>query len=200
MYRNRDFEIGAITGLFRGTAGTGAANHAVGSQVYDMGRGNLLMKQWQDYVDVDNQLGDGSTVSFTADNLELSNFPTEGFSSEPFDYSGIYEYVDGEWVRSPASNALNGQPGSYDYGKSPADYIEVFIGGIRQLTGYSVDFEPLSPFVTVTFDVPPPDGQMVTLLVRHGRSWYTPGVYEPSNGLALQETDNPAARFLCGIT
>ena len=200
MYRNRDFEIGAITGLFRGTAGTGAANHAVGSQVYDMGSGNLLMKQWQDYVDVDNQLGDGSTVSFTADNLELSNFPTEGFSSEPFDYAGIYEYVDGEWVRSPASNAFNGEPGSYDYGKSPAEYIEVFIGGIRQLSGYSVAFEPLSPFITVTFDVPPPDGQMVTLLVRHGKSWYTPGVYEPSNGLALQETDNPAARFLCGIT
>lgn len=205
MYRQRDQDGGYITGLFRGTGGTAAAPHEAGSTVYDMGRGNLLTKYYQDYITVDDQLGDGSTTSFTANNLELSYFPLEAYDETAFDFAGIYvisgyDPISGLpiWVRSAASNEFNNKPGSFDYGKSPADYIQVFIGGIRQMSGYSVAFEPLQPYVTVTFDVPPPDGQMVTLLVRHGRSWYNVGVGVPSDGIALQETDNQAARFLCG--
>jgi hypothetical protein len=156
MYRKRDLQLGAITGLYRGTAGTGAAAHTVGADIFDMGRGNLLMSQYQDYVSVEEQLGDGATDTFTANNLAVSDF-------DP-------------------------------------DYVQVFVGGIRQTLGYTVTYSVSVPYVTVTFATAPPDGQMVTLLVRHGKSWYTPGVSTASNGVALQETNNPAARFLTGTT
>jgi hypothetical protein len=72
--------------------------------------------------------------------------------------------------------------------------IEVYLGGIRQYTGYTITAE--NP-VTVEFAVAPPDGVQVTILVRRGVWWYdiaTPAEREQS----LQETPNPAARFLRG--
>jgi hypothetical protein len=51
MYRVCDVGTNTVSGLMRGTAGTGAANHEIESPVYDMGRGNLLYESYQDYVD-----------------------------------------------------------------------------------------------------------------------------------------------------
>ena len=51
----------------------------------------------------------------------------------------------------------------------------------------------------VVFDVAPAAGQQVTLLVRHGVTWYQRGVDTPSNGVALQQTNTAAARFLRGL-
>jgi hypothetical protein len=72
--------------------------------------------------------------------------------------------------------------------------VEVYLGGIRQYTGYTIT--NLDP-VTVEFDTAPPAGIQVTILVRRGVWWYnvaTPAEREQS----LQESDNPAARFLRG--
>jgi hypothetical protein len=72
--------------------------------------------------------------------------------------------------------------------------VEVYLGGIRQYTGYTItDLDP----VAVEFDIAPPAGILVTILVRRGVWWYnvaTPAEREQS----LQETDTPAARFLRG--
>ena len=46
---------------------------------------------------------------------------------------------------------------------------------------------------------PPPDGVEVTILQRRGVTWYAPGVDTPSDGVALQETNTQAARFLRGL-
>jgi hypothetical protein len=51
---------------------------------------------------------------------------------------------------------------------------------------------------TVEFDTAPPEGVQVTILVRRGVSWYAPGINTPSNGVALQDTETQAARFLRG--
>ena len=101
------------------------------------------------------------------------------------------------------------QPDSYDFATGyttyenvdyvtvpPADFIEVYVGGIRQFSGFGIDF---SPTATITFDTPPAAGREVTVISHHGTSWYTPGVSTASNGIALQETDTPAARFLRGL-
>ena len=72
--------------------------------------------------------------------------------------------------------------------------VEVYLGGIRQYTGYTIT--ELDP-VTVEFDTAPPAGILVTILVRRGVWWYniaTPAEREQS----LQETDTPSARFLRG--
>jgi hypothetical protein len=72
--------------------------------------------------------------------------------------------------------------------------VEVYLGGIRQYTGYTIT--SLDP-VTVEFDVAPPDGILVTILVRRGVWWYDIA-NSAEREQSLQETANPAARFLRG--
>jgi hypothetical protein len=163
MYRNRNLVNNTISGLRRGTAGTGAADHAVNSDVYNIGRGNLLQSEYQNYI-VSNityplisgvNIGDGVTASFVAALVDVS---------------GADSTVDNE-------------------------AIEVYIGGTLQLGGYTVTNE--NP-VTVLFDTAPADGSEVTILVRRGVTWYATGINTPSDGVALQDTDTVAARFLRG--
>ena len=163
MYRNRNLVTNTISGLRRGTAGTGAADHSINSDVYNIGRGNLLQPEYQNYI-VSNityplvsgvNVGDGVTTAFVAALIDVS---------------GADSTVDNE-------------------------AIEVYIGGTLQLGGYTVTNE--SP-VTVLFDTAPPAGSEVTILVRRGVTWYEPGDNTPSNGVALQDTNTVAARFLRG--
>ena len=163
MYRNRDTVANTVSGLRRGTAGTGAASHAINTDVYNISRGNLLESQYQNYV-VSNvtyplesgiNLGDGVTTSFIASLIDMS---------------GADSTVD-------------------------IEAIEVYVGGTLQTAGYTVTDE--NP-VTVLFDTAPATGSEITILVRRGVTWYAPGVGTPSNGVALQDTDTDAARFLRG--
>ena len=95
-----------------------------------------------------------------------------------------------------------------DFGDSSTIYvesIEVYVGGTRQYNVnqtsaesqykyFVTDFGPLA----IEFDgLAPAAGSEVTILQRRGVTWYAPGVGTPSNGVALQETDTAAARFLC---
>jgi hypothetical protein len=79
MYRERNTVNNTISGLLRGTAGTAITTHASGAIVYNMGCGNLLPVDYQNYI-VSNityplvsgvNLGDGSTIVFTADDINL---------------------------------------------------------------------------------------------------------------------------------
>ena len=67
MYREIDFVNNSISGLLRGTAGTAAAAHSINSYVYDMGGGNLLPPEFQNYVENNSFMGDGITSEFTTD-------------------------------------------------------------------------------------------------------------------------------------
>jgi hypothetical protein len=155
MYRERDTVNNTVSSLLRGTAGTAAANHAVDSIVYDLGRGNLMPVEFQDYIDSNTFLADGSTTAFVATNIE-------------FDVSQS-AIVDSA--------------------------VEVYVGGTRVTAGYTVS--GIAP-ITVTFDIAPVDGSEVLILVRRGVTWYAPGINAPSNGVALQDTNTQAARFLRG--
>ena len=73
--------------------------------------------------------------------------------------------------------------------------LEVFVGGIKITGGYSIVAD--NP-VVVVFDDAPPAGLEVTLLVRRGKTWYQQGLNTASNGVALQDTQTEAARFLRG--
>jgi len=171
MYRYRDTALNTVSGLQRGTAGTAISAHAIGSIVYDIGSGNLLTSAYQDYIVKDTTLGDGTTTVFYAPNIDISDFS---------DSSTTY-----------------------------VESIEVYVGGIRQYN-YSetsadsqyryivTDFGPLAiEFVTDGTYQAPAAGVEVTILQRRGKSWYQPGINTASDGVALQETDTVAARFLC---
>ena len=167
MYRNRDVVANTVSGLQRGTAGTGAAPHSAGDEVYDQGSGNLLSSTYQDYVIKDSSMGDGTTTVFYAPNIDVSDFG---------DSSTIY-----------------------------VESIEVYVGGTRQYNVNQTDAESqYRYFVTdfgplaIEFDgLAPAAGSEVTILQRRGVTWYQQGINTASDGIALQETDTIAARFLC---
>jgi hypothetical protein len=70
-YRARDVVTNTISGLRRGTAGTGAANHAVNTPVYDIGRGNLLPPEYQNYVTAESFLATGTQTVFATENINV---------------------------------------------------------------------------------------------------------------------------------
>ena len=167
MYRERNEAANTISGLIRGTAGTAAANHKADTDVYDIGRGNLLPEQFQDYIVSDSSMGDDSTTIFYAPSIELDSF-------------------EDSTVETKA--------------------IEVYVGGMRQYPisdttadstyrWFVTDYDPLA----VEFDLAPAAGVEVTILVRQGVTWYAPGVGTASDGIALQDTNTQAARFLRGL-
>jgi len=167
MYRERDVVANTVSGLMRGTAGTGAADHGAGSIVNDMGRGNLLPQQFQDYIVSNSSMGDDSTTVFYAPSINFADF-------------------EDSTIESAA--------------------IEVYVGGVRQYAvsdtsaesqyrWFVTDFDPMA----VEFDIAPAAGAEVTILVRQGVTWYAPGDGTASDGIALQDTETQAARFLRGL-
>jgi hypothetical protein len=77
------------------------------------------------------------------------------------------------------------------------DAVEIYVGGIRITDGGT--FTGFAP-VSFEFDEAPPAGLDINILVRRGVTWYAPGPGTPSNGVALQDTNTQAARFLRGLT
>lgn len=152
MYRERDTVNNTISSLLRGTAGTAAASHDVGSTVYSLGRGNLLPEQYQNYIVNNTFVSDGTTVEFVTDIVTT---------------------------------------------ETDLDAVEIYVGGIRTTNdGTFTGFAPVS----FEFDEAPPAGLDINILVRRGVTWYAPGPGTPSNGVALQDTNTQAARFLRGLT
>ena len=180
MYRELDRMTNTVSGLLRGTAGTAVAAHSTGAIVYNIGRDNLLPIPYQNYVVSDSQLGDGTNTVFVASNISLVY--GEPYDTLPYDLGNI-----------------TGEAGSYDFGENvvPDSAVEVYVGGIRIQTGYTItQNQP----VTVVFDVAPADGVDVTILVRRGVTWYQPSVdpETPSNGEPLQVTETVPAQFFRG--
>jgi hypothetical protein len=154
-YRNIDTVNNTISGLRRGTAGTGASSHTAGTAVYDIGLGNLLPTEYQNRVLFDNFLADGTETVFVAEDIVL----------EDIDSTELVEAV------------------------------QVYVGGILQSSGYSITG---SGPVTVEFDTAPTAGYQVSIRIIQGKSWYNPGLFTPSDGIPLQETNTLAARFIRG--
>lgn len=76
--------------------------------------------------------------------------------------------------------------------------VRVYVGGTEQQQVVDYNVISLDP-VTVVFVDPPANGVEIVILVGRGVVWYQQGVDTPSNGIALQDTDTPAARFLRGL-
>jgi hypothetical protein len=156
MYRTVNAENNTISSLLRGTAGTAISAHSIGAYVYSLSRENIMPTEFQNYIDSNTFLADGSTQQFVATNITF----------------------DG------ADSTLE------------VAAVEVWVGGTKLTDGYTVTG---SDPVVVEFDTAPADGVEVVILVRRGVTWYAPGDGTPSNGVALQDTNTEAARFLRGL-
>ena len=66
-YRERDDWANTVSGLRRGTAGTGADSHALDAPVLSIGRGELLPDAYQQRTLEQTFLADGSTTTYSAE-------------------------------------------------------------------------------------------------------------------------------------
>jgi len=177
MYRERDLSLNKISSLMRGTAGTAAASHEVGASVTDLGRGNLLNQQYQDYVVSDTTLSDGSSSVYYAPSIDIDS----AYQDSSSDIQALEVYVGGTRQYAYSETAATSQ-----YRWIVTDFDPVAVE-------FLTDSDPINPMLL------PPAGVEVTILVRRGKSWYQPGVDSASNGVALQDTNTEAARFLRGL-
>jgi hypothetical protein len=171
-YRQRDLGTNTISGLRRGTAGTGAAAHNEGTAVYSMGRGQLLAERYQDYLVSDTSTGDGSTTIFYAPNIQTTDFD----DSSSIWVDSIEVYVEGQ------RQYRYGQAGNSQYSWIVTDVDPVAI-------------EFVAPPGVIDPVIAPPSGVEITIVQRRGTWWYdisTAAAREES----LQENPSEAARFL----
>jgi len=167
-YRERDLALNTLSGLRRGTAGTGAADHNTGDAVYNIGRDNLLSENYQDYVVSDTAVGDGSTTVFYAPSIGTDDFD----DSSSIWVESIEVYVGGE------RQYRVGEAGNSTYSWIATDYDPVAI-----------------EFVGPAGNPAPAEGVEVTILQRRGTWWYDVST-STARAQALQENDSVAARFL----
>jgi hypothetical protein len=128
MYRVLDTVNNTVSSLLRGTAGTAAADHSTGSTVYNLGRGNLAPAEYQDHVVYTNTLGDGSTTTFTAPNINLSALNVN------FAKQAILVYVAG--IRVNTGYTISSvAPATVTFNTAPVAGYEVSIR-VRQALGW----------------------------------------------------------------
>jgi len=176
MYRERDLSLNTIGSLMRGTGGTAASDHSANADVTDLGRGNLLNESYQDYVVSDTILSDGSTAVYYAPTIDIDS----AYQDSSSDILALEVYVGGIRQYAFSETAATSQ-----YPWIVTDFNPVAVE-------FLTDSDPISPTLL------PPPGVEVTILVRRGVTWYNQGVDTPSDGVALQDTQNIAARFLRG--
>jgi hypothetical protein len=128
MYRELDLETNTVSSLMRGTAGTAVAQHAVNSIVYNLGQGNLAPSEYQDRIVYTNTLADGSTTTFTAANIDLSQL-TLSFAEQ-----AILVYVAG--LRANTGYTVDSvAPATITFDTAPTAGYEVSIR-VRQGLGW----------------------------------------------------------------
>jgi hypothetical protein len=130
MYRERDTANNTISSLLRGTAGTAAANHVVGAIVTDLGRGNLLPAEFQNYIISNSTLGDGVTVTFEAEDINLL------LEDSTIRDESVEVYVGGTLVTA-GYTIINDNPCQVTFSTPPASGVEVTILVRRGVTWYA---------------------------------------------------------------
>ena len=112
MYRELNVSNNTIIGLRRGTAGTAVFDHAVGSEVYNLGRSNLLAAEYQDRYVTYNELGDGTQTLYVANNIDLTQLTTTQLTR------AVQVYVGGV-LRTAGYSIISESPVAVQFVSSP---------------------------------------------------------------------------------
>jgi hypothetical protein len=132
MYRVRNTATNTISSLLRGTAGTATDNHAVGATVTDLGRGNLLPAEFQNYIVETTTLADGSTTLFVADNIDVDSLDSTTLEE------AVEVYVGGTLLQPMAGYSITlDNPVNILFDTAPAAGVEVTILVRRGVTWYA---------------------------------------------------------------
>jgi len=188
MYRNRNTITNTISGLLRGTAGTAITAHAQGSLVYNLGRGNLLSEDYQNYVINNTFMGDNTTTEFVTD-FDVDNRPIVYIGGSVEVYIESTQLPTSSYTVTqvePVIVVLNNIPQSgsnvtvqVTYLDSSQDSVQIASTGssARFVTTLDIgleeqddstfvldDFDP----VTITFDTAPPENHVVYIRNQRG--------------------------------
>lgn len=129
-YRNRDTVNNTLSGLRRGTAGTGAAAHTIGSAVYDIGIGNRLPEEYQNYVESENFLADGTTTVFATTDISIIDV-------DPAEQIEVVEVYVGGIRQSGGYTLINDDPVAIQFAIAPTENYQVTILVRRGLSWYA---------------------------------------------------------------
>ena len=129
-YRYRDLDNNTVSGLRRGTAGTAAAEHTLGAAVYDIGLGNLLPTEYQNYIVSDEFLSDGLTTIYTAPDISVIGLD----STELTD--AVQVYVGG-LLQFGGYEILTADPVSIEFAVAPTINYQVTILVLRGESWYA---------------------------------------------------------------
>jgi hypothetical protein len=132
-YRERNTSSNTLSGLRRGTAGTAAADHVLGSEVLDMSVGNLIPGQYQNTLDKQDFLADGIQTEFTAENISVSGLDSTELTE------AVRVWVGGADVTADADvyTVQSAGPVSIVFSTPPIDGVEVTIGVVRGRSWYA---------------------------------------------------------------
>ena len=130
MYRVRNTTDNTVSSLLRGTAGTAAASHATGATVYNIGPGNLLPAEYQNYVVVNSTLGDGSTTTYVADNIDVGSMDSTTMEE------AVQVYIGGT-LQTSGYTITADNPVTVEFTTPPAAGVEVDILVRRGVTWYA---------------------------------------------------------------
>lgn len=128
-YRTRDLATNTLTGLRRGTAGTGAAAHEIGANVYDIGVGNMLPVEYQDRTVAQNFLADGRTRIFEATEISIL-----GVDSTELD-DAVQVFVGG-LLQTGGYQITDGSPVTIEFVVPPTNGYQVSVQVRRGLSWY----------------------------------------------------------------
>jgi hypothetical protein len=103
MYRYRNTINNTVSGLLRGTAGTAITTHQQDAIVYNMGRENLLSEEYQDQIDSNTFVGDGTTIEYTTD-IVVDNRPIAYFGGS------VEVYIDTQQLDYSAYTVTQVEP------------------------------------------------------------------------------------------
>jgi hypothetical protein len=130
MYRVRNTTDNTVSSLLRGTAGTAAASHATGAAVYNIGPGNLLPAEYQNYVVVNSTLGNGSTTTYVADNIDVGSMDSTTMEE------AVQVYIGGT-LQTSGYTITADNPVTVEFTTPPAAGVEVDILVRRGVTWYA---------------------------------------------------------------
>jgi len=130
MYRYRDTTANTVSGLLRGTAGTAITAHSMGDVVYNLGLDNLLDKEYQNYVVSNTTLGDGTTVIFTAADIDLT------IEDPSIRFNSLEVYVGGYRVTTGYTLTQN-NPAQITFTVAPPSGVAVTMLVRRGVTWYA---------------------------------------------------------------
>jgi len=130
MYRARNTVNNTVSSLLRGTAGTAVADHPVDAVVTDIGRGNLLPEQFQNYVVSNSTLADGSTTVFEAEDINLL------LEDSTIRDESVEVYVGGTLVTTGYTVTAD-NPCEITFTTAPAAGVEVTVLVRRGVTWYA---------------------------------------------------------------